>query len=71
MTCFTILALQQLSDSDKYRYRFQVLRNLGVEEKYIRKLLLKQLGIWFGVPVIVAILLVSAFLVFLFAGFSI
>lgn len=70
VTCFTILALQQLSDSDKYRYRFQVLRNLGVEESHIRKLILKQLGIWFGVPVMVAVLLVSAFLIFLFLGFS-
>lgn len=71
VTCFTILSLQQLSDLGKYRYRFQVLRNLGVEEKHIRKLILKQLGIWFGVPVMVAILLVGAFLLFLFVGFSI
>lgn len=69
--CFTILSLQQLSDSGKYRYRFQVLRNMGVEENHIRRLVLKQLGIWFGVPVMVALLISSAFILFLFIGFSI
>ena len=69
--CFTILSLQQLSDSGKYRYRFQVLRNMGVEENHIRRLVLKQLGIWFGVPVMVSLLISSAFILFLFIGFSI
>ena len=69
--CFTILSLQQLSDSGKYRYRFQVLRNMGVEENHIRRLVLKQLGIWFGVPVMVDLLISSAFILFLFIGFSI
>ena len=63
------MALQQLSDSGKYKYRFQVLRNMGVEEPHIRKLILKQLAVWFGVPVILALILSGAFLVFLFVGF--
>ena len=69
VTCFTILALQQLSDSGKYKYRFRVLRNMGVEEPHIRKLILKQLAVWFGVPIILALILSGAFLVFLFVGF--
>ena len=69
VTCFTILALQQLSDSGKYKYRFRVLRNMGVEEPHIRKLILKQLAVWFGVPVILALILSGAFFVFLFVGF--
>ena len=69
VTCFTILALQQLSDSGKYKYRFRVLRNMGVEEPHIRKLILKQLAVWFGVPVILALILSGAFLVFLIVGF--
>lgn len=69
VTCFTILALQQLSDSGKYKYRFRVLRNMGVEEPHIRKLILKQLAVWFGVPVILALILAGAFLVFLIVGF--
>lgn len=69
--CFTILSLQQLSDSDQYKYRFRVLRNIGVEEKEIQKLVLKQLGIWFGVPVGLALILSAAFFGFVFLGFSV
>ena len=54
--CLTILALQQLLDADKYKYRFSVLLKLGVEEQRIRKLVLKQLGVWFGLPITVALI---------------
>lgn len=53
--CLTVLSLQQLLDAGQYRYRFSVLRKLGVEEWNIRKLVLKQLGVWFGLPIVVAI----------------
>ncbi len=49
--CFTVLSLQQLLDSAHYKYRFSVLRKLGVEEKDIGRLVLGQLGVWFGLPV--------------------
>lgn len=54
--CLTILSLQQLLDASQYRYRFSVLKNLGVDEGETRKLILKQLGVWFGLPVTVAVL---------------
>lgn len=54
--CLTVLSLQQLLDTGKYQYRFSVLRKLGVEEKQIKKLVLKQLGLWFGLPVLTAVL---------------
>lgn len=60
--CLTILSLQQLLDADKYKYRFSVLRKLGVEEQQIEKLMLKQLGVWFGLPIIVAVI-VSAIVI--------
>lgn len=50
--CFTMLALQQLSDAVNFKYRFGVLRRLGVDERKINKLVAKQLGIWFGLPVV-------------------
>ena len=53
--CLTVLSLQQLLDAGHYRYRFSVLRSLGVEESKIEKLVFKQLGVWFGLPVIAAI----------------
>lgn len=54
--CLTVLSLQQLLDAGQYKCRFSVLRKLGVEEKHIGKLILKQLSVWFGLPIIVAIL---------------
>ena len=53
--CLTVLSLQQLLDAGHYRYRFSVLRKLGVEERNIERLMLKQLGVWFGLPVMLAI----------------
>ncbi len=53
--CLTILSLQQLLDAGKYKYRFSVLRNLGVEEQQIGKLVRKQLSVWFGLPILVAV----------------
>lgn len=53
--CLTVLSLQQLLDAGQYQYRFSVLRKLGVEEKHISKLILKQLSFWFGLPILVAI----------------
>ncbi|MGL4736228.1 MAG: ABC transporter permease, partial [Cellulosilyticaceae bacterium] len=49
--CFTMLALQQLSDATHFKYRFGVLRRLGVDEARINRLIQKQLGLWFGLPI--------------------
>lgn len=57
--CLTVLSLQQLLDAGQYSYRFSVLRKLGVEENRINKLILKQLGVWFGLPIIAAIVVAS------------
>ena len=54
--CLTVLSLQQLLDAGQYKYRFSVLRKLGVDEQQINKLILKQLRVWFGLPIIVAIM---------------
>lgn len=43
-------------DAGKYKYRFGVLRKLGVEEEKIGRLVLKQLSVWFGLPILVAII---------------
>ncbi len=57
--CLTMLSLQQLLDAGQYKYRFSVLRKLGVEEKHIGKLILQQLSVWFGLPIIVAIIVAA------------
>lgn len=48
----TILAIQSLSDATKYKYRYQTLRRLGVNDKSLFQTIRKQLLILFGVPVV-------------------
>lgn len=55
--CLTILSLQQLLDAGQYRYRFSVIRKLGVAEQDIKMLVIKQLSVWFGLPVVIAIVI--------------
>ena len=62
--CLTVLSLQQLLDAGQYRYRFSVLRKLGVEEGRIGRLVLRQLGVWFGLPIAVAILVSMVVIVY-------
>lgn len=69
--CLTVLALQQLLDAPHYRYRFGVLRKLGVEEKDIDQLVLKQLSVWFGLPIIVAVLISLALIFYFFQMVSV
>lgn len=57
--CLTVLSLQQLLDAGRYKYRFSVLRKLGVEEQRIHKLILEQLSVWFGLPIIAAIMVAA------------
>ena len=53
--CLTILSLQQLLDAAHYKYRFGVLRKLGVDQHETEHLILKQLAVWFGLPTAIAI----------------
>lgn len=69
--CLTILSLQQLLDAGHYRYRFSVLRKLGVEEKDIEHLILKQLAVWFGLPVIIAILVAGVIVTYFIESVSV
>ena len=59
---FTVLALGQLADSIEHKDRFNVLRKLGIEEKYINKIVLKQISIYFVVPIVIALVGVGIFI---------
>lgn len=52
----TILAVQQLSDSTKYKYRYHVLNHMGVDDRQKSKLIMKQLLIYFGCPIIIPVI---------------
>ena len=56
-TTGTILAIQSLSDSTKYKFRYSILHKLGVSKSEIQKTVLKQLLLYFVFPVIYPIVL--------------
>ncbi|EAD8348884.1 FtsX-like permease family protein [Listeria monocytogenes] len=56
-TAFTILAVQQLSDSEKYRFRYKILKQLGLNKLAVRKVILKQLLAYYLCPLLISILL--------------
>ena len=56
-TAGTILAITSLSESTKYKYRYQVLSRLGIKEENLYKTVRKQLYITFAIPVIYPIII--------------
>lgn len=53
----TILAVQQMSDSAKYRFRYETLRKLGLSGREIDRIILRQLLYFYLVPVLLAAVL--------------
>ncbi len=51
-----ILALKQLTDSSDNKQRYTILRKIGCDEKMINRALFRQIGIFFGMPLILAII---------------
>lgn len=54
-TALTILAVQQLSETDKQRRRYRVLSNLGMEESVQEKLIWRQVVVYFLLPLILSV----------------
>ena len=52
----TILAIQSLSDATKYKYRYQTLQKLGVNDTSLFKTIRKQLFVLFGIPVVFSVI---------------
>ena len=61
----TVLSVQQVSDSAKYKFRYSVLQKLGQKEREIDSLVFKQLGIYFLCPYLVTALVSSGIAWFL------
>lgn len=51
-----ILALKELSESSDNKERFKMLRKIGTDEKLINRALFRQIGIFFLMPLILAII---------------
>ncbi|MBU3877258.1 ABC transporter permease [Faecalicatena sp. AGMB00832] len=54
-TAATILTVQQLSEASKHRFRYSILSKLGVTERKISRLILRQLVLYFGIPVLLPV----------------
>ena len=51
-----ILALKQLTDSSDNKQRYTILRKIGCDEKMINKSLFRQIGIFFMMPLLLAVI---------------
>lgn len=51
-----ILALKQLTDAADNRHRYTILRKIGCDEKMINRALFRQIGIFFGAPLVLAMI---------------
>lgn len=60
----TVLSVQQLSDSAKYKFRYDVLAKLGLDRKHIRRLILKQLAAYYLCPALLAIVISGKMILF-------
>lgn len=60
----TVLSVQQLSDSAKYRFRYDVLAKLGLYRTQIRKLILKQLTAYYLCPAVLAMVISGKMILF-------
>lgn len=54
-TAAAILAVQQLSEASKYRFRYNILSKLGVPDQKLGSIILKQLLLYFGIPLILPV----------------
>lgn len=61
----TVLSVQQLSDSAKYKYRYDILAKLGVSHTATDRLILKQLTAYYLCPAILAILISGKMILFI------
>ncbi len=65
----TVLSVQQLSDSAKYKFRYSVLRKLGMNRRETGSLILKQLVSFYLCPVILAAVIGGSVSVFMSGKF--
>ena len=53
----TVLSVQQLSDSSKYKFRYDVLEKIGLSKKQVRSLLLRQMAGYYLCPALLALVI--------------
>lgn len=61
MTAATILTIQQLSETGRYKQQFGLLRKLGMEPREMERALGKQFAIYYAMPALPSVLIGSVF----------
>lgn len=64
LVSFTILSVRQMSDSHKYQFRYRILYQLGMRRKKINGVLAKQMFLYYLCPVLAAVIISAAFVLF-------
>lgn len=66
----TVLSVQQLSDSAKYRFRYQVLSKIGLGRREIQQTVFRQLSGYYLCPAILSAVISGIIAVYMGAGFN-
>ena len=53
--CVAVLSLQQLTETNDNVVRYQILNKVGVDEKMCKQTLLRQIMVYFGVPLVIGV----------------
>lgn len=61
----TVLSVQQLSDSSKFKFRYGILNKLGMGKRKIRIVVAKQLFIYYLCPVILAVIISAGVILYI------
>ena len=54
-TALTVLAVQQLSESEKHGKRYRILSELGMPQEGVEKIIRRQVGVYFLMPLVLPI----------------
>ena len=65
MTAATILTIQQLSETERYRRQFQLLQKLGMDRREMAKALGRQFTIYYALPAVPPVLIGIPFILYL------
>ena len=65
MTAATILTIQQLSETERYRRQFQLLQKLGMDQREMAKALRSQFAIYYALPAVPPVLIGVPFILHL------
>ena len=62
MTAVTILTIQQLSETERYRHQFALLRKLGMDRRETARTLGRQFALYYTLPAVPAVLIAGSFI---------